>query len=104
MAGAGSAQGGSGGAGGGGPCTHCKKYANNGGMLCEKSKPLFDALVACLCQPGICGGAGGDCQAECSDPTPPTTMEPCVTCYELAVQSDCATEWTACLADTQDAG
>jgi hypothetical protein len=89
---------GTGGAGGGEACKKCEKYSQLGGTVCPDSQPEFDAVIACICTPGTCGGFMGACQAWCADPIPPVADD-CQICAQAAVLAECNPVWVECRID-----
>lgn len=99
---AGNGAGGTAGSGAEAPCLHCNQVFAwwSSAYLCPGvSKQLLDDVVACVCKPEVCGG---DCAAECADPTLPAGPT-CIHCTGSPPKSGygaCISQVMACQADS----
>lgn len=99
--GGGAAQGGGGG-GGGASCKSCAQMVQTADgdptHACQASAGLLGDVIACTCQPDVCGGPGKGCEAVCAGNGP--IDQACIDCDQTAAAGPCQAEFAACLADT----
>lgn len=81
--------------GDGAPCGGCWESFNSGASLCSKSQPIFDALVACICQVACPVPCAATCQqGEDAD-------QACIECVNASDSPGgaCVDAFTACMND-----
>ena len=97
--GGGASQGGGG--AGGGDCKTCAEMVQTADgdptHACQASAGLLGDVIACTCQPDVCGGPGKGCEAVCAGNGP--IDQACIDCDQTAAAGPCQNEFAACLAD-----
>lgn len=80
----------------------CAEALTEGGDLCPGAPGpaaiSFAALVSCICDPSVCGGASGPCALTCAM-NHITNEANCVPCEEASAMGTCFNEASACAAN-----